>query len=114
LHGNVQAFDVERLEENLGGLFAILRRVKRRFGLRAISIMFTESSNFTYEEEIMIFGLCSQVLEDRLLPIPLHVVPVIDHTVPDGIMNTVTGGFCIGKCLITNKEVKIFNATLGR
>jgi hypothetical protein len=35
LHGNVQALDVERLEHDLGGRLAVLRRVERRLGLQA-------------------------------------------------------------------------------
>ena len=33
LDGNVEPLNVEQLEEDLGGVFAVLRRVKRRFGL---------------------------------------------------------------------------------
>jgi hypothetical protein len=43
----------------------------------------------TYEEDVVILGFSSQVLEDGLFPEPLHVVPVVDETVLDGVVKRV-------------------------
>jgi hypothetical protein len=43
----------------------------------------------------MILGLRAQIFEDRLLPIPLHMIPIINHTMSDGVVDTVSRRFCI-------------------
>lgn len=59
----------------------------------------------------MVFGLSAQVLEDALFPEALHVVPILDQSMLDRLVNLVRLGIRI--CFITNKEVKILDATLG-
>ena len=44
----------------------------------------------------MVLGLCTKILEDRLLPIPLHVVPVLDLAVADGVVDAIAGSLGIG------------------
>lgn len=44
----------------------------------------------TYKEDVVVFRLSPQVLEDALLPEALHVVPVVDHSVLDGVVKGVS------------------------
>ena len=62
----------------------------------------------------MVLGLCTKVLEDRLLPIPLHVVPILDLTVADGVVHTITGGLGVGEGFVADEEVEVLYAALGR
>ena len=68
----------------------------------------------TYKKEIVIFWLCSQVLKDRLLPVPFHVIPILNLAVADRIVDTISGSFGIGQSFIADKEIKILNSSLGR
>ena len=61
----------------------------------------------------MVFWLCTKIFEDRLLPVPLHIVPVIDLTVADRVVYAIARCLSIGKSLISDKEVKVFDAALG-
>jgi len=36
------------------------------------------------------------------------MIPVINHTVTDGIMDSITGGLRIGEGFVSNEEVKVF------
>ena len=49
----------------------------------------------------MVLRLSSEVLEDALLPEPLHKVPVLDDAVTDRIL----GGIAGDVCFVTNEEV---------
>lgn len=40
----------------------------------------------TDQKEVMILGLSAQVLEDRLLPVTFHVIPIVNHTMADGVV----------------------------
>lgn len=66
-----------------------------------------------YQKEVMIFGLSPQVLEDCLFPVSFHVIPVVDHTVSDGVVNAIARCFRVRKCFVADKEVKILNSTFG-
>lgn len=57
----------------------------------------------------MVFGFSAQILEYRLLPIPLHMVPIIDHTVSDRIVHSISRRFGIRKRLIADEEIQIFD-----
>lgn len=46
----------------------------------------------THKENIVILGLGAEILEDALLPEPLHLVPVVDHAVADGVVEGVGPG----------------------
>lgn len=59
----------------------------------------------------MVFWLCSQILEDRLLPVTFHVIPIINHTMADRIMDSITRRSGIGESFVADKEVKIFDST---
>jgi len=92
LHGDVEAGDVEGLEEDLCEVLTVLGGVQRRLG----------------EEEVVILRLSAEVLEDDLLPHHLHVSPVIDLTMTDGIADLVA--LCCGHSFLTDVEVKILDA----
>ena len=61
----------------------------------------------------MILRFCAEVLEDRLLPVALHVVPVINHAMADRIVHAVAWCPRVCECLIADEEVEIFDPSLG-
>jgi hypothetical protein len=62
----------------------------------------------TYQEKVMIFWLSSQIFEYCLLPVSFHMIPVINHSMTDGIVDTITRRLRICEGLISNEEVKVF------
>lgn len=62
----------------------------------------------------MILWLCPKILEDRLLPVPLHVIPVVYHAVTDWIMHPITGCLLVCDGFIANEEVEILDTSLRR
>lgn len=62
----------------------------------------------------MVLWLRAQILEDRLLPVALHVVPVVNHAVADGVVHSVSRRLRVGECLIADEEIKILNTPLRR
>ena len=68
----------------------------------------------THEEEIVIFRLGPQVLEDRLLPVPLHVIPVLNLAMTDRIVDAVSRSLRVRKCLVADEEIKILDSALRR
>lgn len=71
------------------------------------------ATDVTHEKEVMVLWFRAQVLEDSLLPITLHMIPVINHSMPNRIMYTVSRGFRVCKSFIANEEVKIFYPPFG-
>lgn len=61
----------------------------------------------------MVLGLRTEVLEDRLLPVPLHVVPVLDLPMADGVVDAIAGGLRVGDRLVADEEVEVLDAALG-
>lgn len=59
----------------------------------------------------MVLRFRTQVLEDRLFPVSLHVVPVVNHAVSNGVVNVITRRLLVGDCFIANEEVKILHAS---
>jgi hypothetical protein len=66
----------------------------------------------TDQEEIMVLRLGAEVLEDRLLPVTFHVIPVVDHTMANRVVDTVSRRLGIGERLIADEEVEIFDPAL--
>jgi len=64
----------------------------------------------TDQKEVVVLGLAPEVLEDGLLPEPLHKIPVLNLTLADGVSQTV--GLLPGDRLITNVEVKVLHSLL--
>ena len=61
----------------------------------------------------MIFRLSPEVLEDRLLPVPLHVIPVLYLTMPDRIVDAISWGLRVREGFVADEEVEILDAALG-
>ena len=61
---------------------------------------------------MLVFGLASEVFEDRLFPVPFHMIPVVDLAVTNRVVNRHCFGVCNG--LITNVEIKVLDTPLGR
>ena len=113
--------DVERLEEDFGRLLAVLRGVQRWFSLcdpiptmrREISVNAqTRIYEITDQKEVMVLRLCTEILEDRLFPVPLHVIPVVDLTMANRVVDTVSRRLRISKRFIANEEVKVLDPSL--
>lgn len=66
----------------------------------------------THQQEVVILRFCPQVLEDRLLPVPLHVVPVLNLTMPNRIVHAISRGLRVRQGLIADEEIKVFNTPL--
>lgn len=66
----------------------------------------------SYQQEVMILRLCPQILEDSLLPIPLHVVPIVYHAMADWIVHAISGCSLVCDRFIANEEVKVLHTTL--
>lgn len=63
---------------------------------------------------MVVFGFYPEIFEDALLPESLHVVPVLDLTVTDGVAQSVVAGTTgvVTQCLITDIKVKVFSSSL--
>lgn len=66
----------------------------------------------THQEEVMILRLCTEILEDRLLPITLHVIPIVNLSMANGIIHSVAWGLRIRESFIADKEIEILNTAL--
>lgn len=122
LHGNVQPLDVERLEKDLGRRFPVLGRIQGRFSLGqvgglvllSLSLVWVRESmerTVAYEEKVVVLWFGAEVLEDALLPVTLHVVPIVDHAVLDRVVDVVR--LAVGEGLVSDEEVEVFDAALG-
>jgi hypothetical protein len=60
----------------------------------------------------MVLWLGSEVLKDRLFPVTLHVIPVIDLTMANRIVDTVSWRLRISKRLVANEEVEVLDPAL--
>ena len=61
----------------------------------------------------MVLRFRTKVPQDRLLPIPLHVVPVLYLAVKDGLV-PIARCLGVGDGLITDEEVQVLEPTFGR
>jgi len=80
LDGNVESGDVEVLEEDLDHSLSVLFGVSGGFG----------------KEDTLVFSLDSELLFVAMDPDFLHVVPVLDSTVFDGVMEFEDTSFFLG------------------
>jgi len=60
----------------------------------------------------MVLWLRPEVLEDRLFPVTLHVIPVIDLTMANRIVDTVSWRLRIGERLVANEKVEVLDPAL--
>ena len=68
----------------------------------------------THQEKVVILRLCMKILEDGLLPITLHVIPVINLTMANWIIYAISGGFGVRERLVSDEEIEVLDATFGR
>ena len=59
----------------------------------------------------MVFWLRPQVLEDALLPVPFHLVPVLNLSMLDRVVDGVR--LVVGDCLVADEEVEVLDSSLG-
>lgn len=71
--------------------------------------MNTYDGHHADQKEVMVLRLSTEVLEDRLFPVTLHVIPVVDLTMANRVIDTVSGRLRIGKSLVANEEVEVFD-----
>jgi hypothetical protein len=95
LDGNIQARDVESFEHNFSEILTILGCIERRFS----------------QKKIMIFWFAAEIFEDAMFPISLHMSPVVNLTMSDGIVGSI--GFGSVEGFISNEEIQIINTLLG-
>ena len=60
----------------------------------------------------MVLWFRAEVLEDRLLPVTLHVIPIVDLTMANRVVDTVSWRLRISKCLVPNEEIEVFDPSL--
>lgn len=48
------------------------------------------------EEEVMVFGLDTKILKDRIRPKSFHIIPVLDLAVSNGVVNAIAGATTSG------------------
>lgn len=70
LYGDVETGNIKTLKHDFSSVLSVLRSIEWRLG----------------QEEIVILRFSPQVLEDTLLPEPLHQIPVLYHSVTDGVL----------------------------
>jgi hypothetical protein len=85
-----------------------IRQRKRRLVNKRGSHGYT-SEYHADQEKVMVLWLRPEVLEDRLFPVTLHVIPVIDLTMADRIVDTVSWRLCISKRLVPNEKVEVLD-----
>ena len=73
---------------------------------------YSPNKAYPHQQEIMIFRLSTQILEDALFPISLHMVPIVDEAMSDWVMDAIR--LRIGDCLVTDVKVEVLDAALGR
>lgn len=66
------------------------------------------------EEEIMIFGLDAQILENRVGPEALHMIPVFNLAVSNGVVNAVSRSAGSGQGLVSNEEIQVLSSAFSR
>lgn len=60
----------------------------------------------------MILRLCTQVLEYSLLPITLHMIPIINHAVANRVVDTISRCLGICECLVSDEEIEVLDTPL--
>lgn len=62
----------------------------------------------------MVFGFDPEVLENRIGPKSFHMIPVLNLSVTDGIVETVTRARGSRYRLVADEEIQVLGAALGR
>jgi hypothetical protein len=87
------------------------QRKRRLVDERARSHGYT-SEYHADQEKVMVLRLRPEVLEDRLFPVTLHVIPVIDLTMANRVVDTVSWRLRISKRLVANEKVEVLDPAL--
>lgn len=66
-------------------------------------------TNATDQQKVVVLRLSTKVFEYGLLPVALHMIPVVNHTMADGIMDTICLG--ISKRFISDVKIEVLNST---
>lgn len=61
----------------------------------------------------MIFRFSTKILEDRLFPVSLHMIPIIYHPMSDRIMYSIARSFGICESLVADEEIEVFDTSFG-
>lgn len=83
-------------------------------GIKSTSNNINRTGINTDKKEIMIFWLGPQIFEDGLLPVSLHVVPIVDHAVANGVVHAIPWRLCVRERFIADKEIEILDAAFRR
>lgn len=59
----------------------------------------------------MVLGFGAQVLKNALFPVTLHMIPVLNHPMSNGIVYSVC--FRVGNGFIADEEVQVLDTALG-
>lgn len=62
----------------------------------------------------MILRLCAQILEYSLLPITLHMIPIINHPVANRVVNAISRRLGICECLVSDEKIEVLDTPLRR
>lgn len=62
----------------------------------------------------MVFRLNSQILENGVGPEPLHVIPILNLTMSDRVMQAISRSIGCRKRLVADEEVEILGSSLCR
>jgi hypothetical protein len=99
----------------------IISAVFSRFsgGFRGCKNVSHAQKNFKHayrfcQEEIMVFGLNSEIFEYRIRPEPLHMVPILHLTMSNRVVYTIAWTRSSDQSLISNEEVQVFGSPLPR
>lgn len=46
----------------------------------------TRGATESHEQDVVVFGFCPEVLEDALFPEPLHVIPILNLSMSDRVV----------------------------
>lgn len=63
----------------------------------------------TDQQKVVVLRLSTKVFEYGLLPVALHMIPVVNHTMADGIVDTICLG--ISKRFISDVKIEVLNST---
>ena len=60
----------------------------------------------------MILGLRTKVFKDGLLPVTLHMVPILNLTMTNGVVYSIARCLRVRESFVTYEEVKVLYAAL--
>ncbi len=63
-----------------------------------------------HQEKVVVLWLGSKVLEDALFPVSLHMIPVINKSMTNRIMQAIS--LRVSHGLVSDEEIKVLNPTL--